>query len=347
LKKIKIFAFICALAVGFSLTGCADTSWAVKDSNVTIPNGVYLYYLLSNASTVQAQAANSSASSSTDIWSQKIENTNAVTWAMNNAINSCKQLAVIEKLSASRKVALTSDQSTSAKSYASSNYTTYSSLLKKNGVDQTAIERISNDMYLQQALFDSYYGAKGDKAVPESQIDDYYTKNYVHVKQIFVAKIDTSTYAALPADKLAAAKTKANEAYAKAKADVKSFDTFVKSYNEDTGEAADGYIFSKDSAANSSYDQKFTDLGFSLKEGEVGMAESDMGWFIEYKLKTDPKATSFDDSMKSEVLAAMKGTEFNTLITDMVSKETFNVNSSMQDKYSPKKLDLTEDTSGS
>lgn len=142
------------MAVGLSFTGCADTSWAVKDGNVTIPTGVYLYYLLSSASTVQQQATStSSTASGSDPWSQKIENTNAVTWAINSAVKNCKQLAVVEKLCASRKVTLTADQKKTASTSASSNYTQYSSILKKNGIDQSSIDRISNDMYLEQALF--------------------------------------------------------------------------------------------------------------------------------------------------------------------------------------------------
>lgn len=340
MKKTKICAFLCALAVGVSLTGCADTTWALKDGSVTIPTGVYTYYLLSNASTVASQNSTSSGSDS-DIWSTKIDGTTADTWAMNQALESTKELAVVEKLSAQRKITLASGNKTDAANTASSNYSSNSTLFSKNGISQTSLERVMDDMYLEQSLFNSYYGPSGDKAVPESQVSDYYSKNFVHVRQIFVAKIDTSTNEPLSSDKLAAAKKKADEAYAKVKADPANFDSYVKTYNEDTGETADGYIFSKQSAADQNFDQKFVDLAFSLKDGQVGEAESDMGYFIEYKLPTDPNASSFDSNMKSTALFELKDPDFESMLKSQVQKDNIQVNQSALNHYAPKNLDLS------
>jgi len=349
LKKIKICAFVCALAVGLTVTGCADTTWALKDGDITIPTGVYNYYLLGGASTVQALASSANAASSgstvSDIWSQTVSKTNAVTWTMNSALESCKELVAIEKLCASRKITLSSTEKTSASSTASTSYGSYTSLFTKNDISETSIQRIAKDMYLKQALFTSYYGTNGDKAVSEGDIEDYYTKNFAHIKQIFIAKFNTSTYAALTGDDLTAAEKKAKEAYAAASADVKNFSTYVTKYNQDTGMTSnpDGYIFSKKTAvdSNHNYDTKFTDLAFSLKVGAVGMSESDMGWFIEYRVETDPKASTFTDSMKETVLSEMKNDEFEKIITDQVAKETFQQNEKTMNYYNPKKLDLT------
>lgn len=344
MKKIRACALACALAVGLTLTGCADTTWILKDGNITIPTGVYNYYLIGGASTVSSLAENSSSSgsSNTDMWSQTVSGTDAVTWTRNKAIESCKELAVIEKLCAERNVTLADDQQSDASSRASTSYNAYKTLWSKNDISETSLQRIAKDMYLKQKLFESYYGENGDKAVSESEIEDYYSKNFVHVKQIFVSKYDTSTYTALTGDKLAAAEKKAKEAYEAAKADPKNFDKYVEKYNEDPGMKSDpnGYIFSKASSEN--YDGKFTDLAFSLKAGEVGMAESDMGWFIEYKLATDPKDTStFNDSMKATVLSEMKGDEFEKIITDQIAKENFQINDKTVKHYNPKKLKLT------
>lgn len=354
MKKVKLGAFLCALAIGISTTGCADTSWVLKDGDNSLPTGVYVYYLLNNANAVQyyspndssasSSAANSSSGSSSDIWSKTIEGENAATWAMNNSLDSCKELLVVERLCKERNVKLESNEKTSASSAAAASYSNYTDLMKKNDISLSSIQRIANDSYLEHALFDSYYSASGDKAVPDSEIDKYYTDNYVHVKQIFIAKFNTSTYQSLSDSELAAAKKKAQEAYEKAKADPKSFDTYVEKYNEDQGMKSNpnGYIFSRESAENSSYDTKFTDLAFKLKDGEVGMTESDMGYFIEYKIKTDPTdTTTFTASMKESVLQAMKGEEFENLISEQVKKITFTKNDKALNRYSPKNLKIS------
>lgn len=346
MKKMKLCAFACALAVGLSLTGCSDTSWILKDGDITIPTGIYNYYLISGASEVSSLAASSSSSgtSSADIWSQTVSGTDAVTWTKNNALESCKKLAVIEKLCAQRNVTLTKDQESTASSNASTSYSAYKTLWSNNDISETSLQRLVKDLYLKQKLFDSYYGKNGDKAVSESEIENYYTENFAHVKQIFISKYDTTNYTALSGDNLKAAEKKAKEAYEAAKADPKNFDKYVEKYNEDPGMKSDpnGYIFSKKTAASDGFDTKFTDLAFSLKVGDVGMAKSDMGWFIEYRVDTDPKdSDTFTDSMKSTVLSEMKIDEFEKLITDQVAKESFQLNDSTISHYNPKKLNLS------
>lgn len=354
---------VCALAVSFSVTGCADTSWAVKSGDVTIPAGIYLYYLLQNAYQVESSSASSSSSSSaasgsllgstssssssssaaSDPWAQKISGVSASAWAMNDALESTKELLVVEQQCAQRKVALTSSEKSSLVSQADSTYSQYTTLFSKNNIAQTSLERLYEDMTLKGKLFDSYYGASGDKAVAASDIADYYTKNFVQVKQIFVAKIDTSTYQTLSADKLAAAKKKAQEAYAAVKAAPANFDALRTKYNEDTSgakEYPDGYIFSKKTAAASSYDQKFVDLAFSLKDGQTGMAESDMGYFIEYK--TTPSATaSTYSSEKETVLEEMKDGDFSTLLKNAAAALKISVNNAMRNKYTPQKMTVS------
>ncbi len=347
MKKRVICAAACALAVALSTTGCADTSWAMKSGNITLPTGVYVYYLLNDAAEVEQQAASSSSSTSTssavtDPWSQTIEGTSASTWAINNAISSCQTLIYIEQQCAARKITLTASEQSTAKSSADSNYSSYESIFTNNGISETSVERISADMALSQKLFDSIYGSKGEKAVSESDLESYYTKNYVHVKQIFINKEDTTTNAELTGAKLTAATNKANTAYAAAKANKADFDALVKKYNEDPGMTSnpDGYIFSQDTATNDSYDTSFVSEAFSLKVGDVGMTQSDMGYFIEYKVALDPKASTFA-TYKEGVLEAIKGTEYTTMITDNGKKVKVTQNKAALNHYDPKTLNLS------
>lgn len=358
MRKVKICAFLCALAIVLSTTGCSDTTWAIKYNDIKIPTGVYLYYLLSNADTVEQYAAstssssgssssaalassNSSSSKSTDAWSQKIAGQSAVSWAMNESVKSCKVLLEIEKECKDKKITLSASDAKTAKSNADSAYTNYATVFKENGISQESIERIVNDMTLRQKLFDSYYGKGGTKAVSENDLSDYYVKNFAHVKQIFVSKNDLTTNQPLTGDKLTAAKNKADEAFKAASADKSNFDKYVSQYNEDPGmkQNPDGYIFSKSTASSSNYDTKFTDLAFSLKVGDVGEAESDMGWFIEYRVATDPKASTFS-TYRDTVLSEMKGDEFENMLEASAGKLQIEQNSSALNNYNPKNIKL-------
>lgn len=349
MKKKVICATICALAVALSTTGCADTTWAMKSGNITIPTGVYVYYLLNNAGEIeqQAEAAASSATTSAALaaaenpWTQTIGTTTASAWAVNTAISSCQSLVIIEQQSAARKITLTSAELASTKSNADSNYTSYQGMFTRNGISEASLERISKDMGLSQKLFDSYYSAKGDKAIPEATLDAYYIANFVHVKQIFINKNDSSNVA-LTGAALTAATAKANTAYAAAKKTPANFAALVKKYNEDPGMTSnpDGYIFSQTTATNQSYDQSFVSLAFSLKVGAVGMTSSDMGYFIEYKVPVDPKATTFA-AQKENVLIALKGTEYTTMLSTDGKNAKIDQNKSALNHYDPSKLDFS------
>lgn len=336
----KIGAAVCAAALAISMTGCADTSWAIKYDSVTIPIGMYNFFLVNNAYSVSSMASATSGASS-DVWSQTVSNTNAVTWAMNSALDNCKQLAVVEKLAADKKVSVSASDKSTVASYTSSTYSQSSGVLSKNGISQTSMERIYDDIYyLRSALFSAYDKA-GKFPVSDSSVTSYYAKNYAHVKQIFIALENTKTSVAYTGAKLAAQKKKAQEAYKAAKADPQNFEKYVKLYNEDPGMKKDpnGYIFSESSASSASYDTKFTDLAFSLKVGKVGMSQSTMGYFIEYRVKLDPNKISKSD--KSTVQEALKSTKFTDMVTAIVKKAQFQQNNSALDKFSPRKVDLT------
>lgn len=356
-KKIrKLPAILCVIFAALSFTGCADTTWAVKYNSITIPSGVYITYLINAKGNLESQAESSSSSSSssssaglggtsisgssssstssaTDIWSQKIDGTNALTWAVSQATLNCKKLAYIEQQCTEKKLTLTSTEKTTANSYADQYFSTYT-VLNSNGVSSSSLEKIVQSSYLGDKLFTYYYGTGGSKAIPDSQAKDYYVKNYVHIKQIFFNKYDSSSNL-LSDDKLAKLKTKANQVLALAEKDKAGFDALVKKYNEDPGmtETPDGYIFNK----SSSYIQNFKDTAFSMKVGDIKLIETTEGYHIMYKINVDPNASTYSQN-KSGVLHAMKDTEFNTMVENALKNEKFQVNSQTINRYNPKNL---------
>lgn len=346
MKNKVISVTVCALAIGFLTTGCSNTAWAIKSGNVTIPTGVYAYYLLSNASSVYQQANNATTTTTANKtitlpWAQKIDNEPATTWAINNAILSCEEVIFIEQQCAARKITLTASEEASAKSKADSSYGSYESLFTKNGIGETSVERTEEATALSNKLFDSYYGTGGDKAVSETDLDNYYTKNYVHVKEIFINTEDSSGKA-LTGAKLTAATNKANEAYSDATQDKSDFDSLVKKYNEDSKMTSnpDGYIFSKTTAQSQSLDQNFIDLAFSLKVGSVGKVQSGKGIFIVYKVPVDPKASTFN-SQKESILSALKGTEYSNFVKSSSGKLKIEKNSSTFSHFTPESMNLS------
>lgn len=348
MKKLKILAGACALSVAVSMAGCSDTSWAIKYKSITIPSGVYLTYLLSfgeEAKTQTSQATASASSSSTssktskstDVWSQKIQGQNAQTWAINQAISACKQLALLEQMSVDNKVKLTAAEKSKADTSAKQIFQNNESIFKNNNIAISSFNRIYEDESLYEKVFEKIYGKGGSKAVSDDDLKQYYLKNYVHIKQIFVNKQNSSTGAALTGADLTKAQAKAQEALKAVSADKANFQKYVDQYNEDPGMKSnpDGYIFTKDDG----YDQAFKDEALKLNIGDIGMAQSDMGFFIEYKQPLDTNAASFT-SKKTDVLEKMKGTEFNNLMQNNGKTMKIDKNDGTINQFPPSKLKL-------
>lgn len=355
-KSIRRAALALSLVFALGTAGCADTTWAIKFNGAAIPSGVYIAYLLDYSSQVLGGTAASSSSSSSesnplsvtasgtssssaasDPWAVKVENETAVSWVMENALKDTERLAAVEALAAQKKLTLTSSETATVEQYAKTyaSYTPYS----KNGVSEASLVRVFSFQFLETKVFDSYYAKGGETPVADTDLQNYYTSNFVRVKQIFFNKYD-DTGNLLASDKLDKVKATANQVLQQAQSDKSGFDSLVKQYNEDTGmqQYPDGYIFDKNGYGDINAMQVFKDAAFSMKAGDVQLIESDEGYHIMYRLAVDPKASTFNDAMKEQVLEAMKGNDFKSLLDSRISKSTVVKNKHTMDKYDPKKL---------
>lgn len=329
--KTAAFLLTCVLAVG--LTGCANTLWVMKTDKITVPTGVYLYYLLTARSSVQSKTSSSSSSTSSGSssvdWSKKIDGKDAKTWAVDEATKNTRELLAAESLCATKKITLTADEKSQITSYAQNMMSSYT-VLKDNGIAQASIEKVlAYTQYLKDRLFQSYYGSSGSEAVSDTDLKDYYTKNFVQIKQIFFSTTDDSGAALSTADQKAKQK-KANDVLGQISADRSNFDTLMNANNEDPGMKSnpDGYVFGK----SQDFVQVFKDTAFSMKVGDVKLIKSSMGYHIMYKVPLDPAKF---DSAKSDVLTDMKNPAFLKLLDNY---KGITVNNSTINRYNPKDL---------
>jgi hypothetical protein len=353
-KIMKPLALVCAMLIGLSAIGCADTSWAVKVDNITVPAGVYISYLYTNREKVLSQASSSSSatssdaltlgssskaaskSSSSDAWTQKIENQNAYSWAVNNALQSSEEMAMAEELAAKKKITITSDEKTSLASYVSQ-IMSENSGFASNGVVASSFQRVINfSGLLTPKLIDAYYGKKGENPVSDTDLLNYYTTNFADVKQIYITTIDDNGNA-LPDDKLKEIQATVNSIYTQLQADKSKFDSLQTTYDQDTTDRQNnpaGFIFPK----NSSTYALFADTAFNTKIGDVSKTQSAYGWHILYRVPADTSASIYTDSMKTQVLDTMKADDFKALLDAALKKAKVVENKNTLNRYSPKNL---------
>lgn len=341
-RWIKAAAFLLSCVLAFSLTGCANTLWVMKTNKITVPTGVYLYYLLSEQSTAQSKLSSSSSSSSSTSssldWSKKIDGKDVKTWIQDQATKDTRELLAAESLCAQKKITLTTDEKSTVTSYAQNMMSSYT-VLGNNGIAQSSLERVlTYSEYLKDKLFNSIYGAGGSQAVSDADLKTYYTNHFVQIKQIFFNTNDDSGNA-LSSSEQKAKQKQAQDVLGQISADRSNFDALVDKYNEDPGmkSSPSGYIFGK----SQDFLQIFKDTAFSMKVGDVKLIKSSEGYHILYKVALD--ATKFD-STKSDVLTDMKNADF---LKTLDNYKGITVNNSTINRYNPKNLKQTDSSTES
>ncbi len=332
-RGIRALAVLLAGALTFALTGCADTLWVMKTKTVSVPTGVYLYYLLDAKEQLsEGTAGKTDATSSgtvSDPWGQKVAGKSAKDWAVSEAQKETRELLATETLCKQRKVSLTSSEKSTVSSYAKNMMSSYT-IFSNNGISETSLERVlAYSYYLKDALFQSYYGSTGTEAVSDAALKAYYTAHFVQIKQIFFSITDDSGNA-LSSTEQKAKKKKAQDVLGQISADRSNFDALVKTDNEDSGMTSDptGYVFGK----TSSYLSVFKNAAFKMKVGDVKLIKSSEGYHIMYKVALD---SSKFDSAKSDVLTDMKQATFTKMLD---SYKGITVNGATIFRYNPKSL---------
>lgn len=326
----RAVAIVCAAACVAALSGCSDTSWALKVDGAKIPAGMYIYSVMNVTASIQSNYENYYGTTTLD-WTQKVGTQDLASYIKDQALKNCEDLYAIEQLCKQENVSLTASEKASADSTASTAYSSSTSTYSANGVSAASIKRYVEDTQLSQKLYTHYYGTSGTKKVTEKDAAfKSYCDNYSLVKQILVETIATTssgTSSSLTGTALTNAEKKANEAYAAAKKDPSKFDSLITKYSQDTSSSnQSGYLVEKGS---SSYVTAFTNGAFSIKVGQVTMVKSsEYGYHILYRM---PLVTS-------TMLSQYKQKLMTDLIDSTVKKYKIEKNASTLSAFDPKKL---------
>ncbi|HEX3027516.1 MAG TPA: peptidylprolyl isomerase [Clostridia bacterium] len=320
-KKIsRAIAVLCTLAITFTLCSCSDTSWSIKVNNEKVPAGMYIYFLLSVSSSIKNNATSS------DPWSQKIENQDAITYAKDQAVKYASEFVIIENLCKKEKITLTSSEKSAADSQGQQTYSGSSSTFTNNGISQASINRITEDYSLANKLYTKYYGDKGTKTITDEALKKY-EADYICVKHIFFSDKDDSSNK-LTGAALTAVTKKVNDVLAQVQKDPSKFDELMKKYTQDSGglqQYPNGYTFKKDSTQ---YVKEFVSGANSMKVGEIKLITSSYGYHIMHRIDLD-KTT-----MKTQYGQEL----FQKLIDNEVSKAKIVRNQTTINAYNPKTL---------
>lgn len=347
IKKTIAAAFCGTLLL--STAACADTSWSIKNDDETLSIGTYIYYM----SQAYGEAKEKSEKKGNDLLSATIEKKTGDEWIRSRAKELCVEQLTVNKLCKDNKVAATDDEINDAYN-ASNGYYSYAQMWIYTKQTYEAMG-ISEDSYKdavvgtslnKSKLFDKIYGEGGSQEVKESDLEKYFTENYVYYKYFstpFTTTDEDGKSTTLTDEEKERVKVRYENYVKMINNESKTMDDVIEKYKKDTETETDPSMTSCDNL------NKDFVLGDTVKnklketaEGKAAYVATDNGYYFVYKLPIKDKVSDLtnkeDTSTRSEVLHALKDEDFTKYIEEQAKNTKYEQNDAAFNKYTPSRV---------
>ena len=335
----KCLAAVLSLAIMASATACsgADKSWAVKNDNLTVPIGAYIYNLYSAYQQASVQVEDSTK----PILEQTVEDQDAATWIKENALRQTKSILVIDDKMKELNISLTEDELQQVSDQTDSYWGSISTAMTEYGVAKSSFNLAYADYYTKYTkVFDAIYGKGGTQEVSDADVKDYYVTNYMAFSYVLAPIIDMTTGTNLSEDELSQLDTEFKDYAAKINDGSMTAQEAADAYKTSSG---DDTVQLYTDAANfngetSSYPEEFGTSLKSMKDGECRIVEV-QGLYKVLLVKDDVTATAenkiSDEASRTAILQDMKQEEFKQMIDEAADGYSAEINQKAIDSYQP------------
>ncbi len=335
----KCLAAVLSLAIMASATACsgADKSWAIKNDNLTVPIGAYIYNLYSAYQQASVQVEDSTK----PILEQTVEDQDAATWIKENALRQTKSILVIDDKMKELNISLTEDELQQVSDQTDSYWGSISTAMTEYGVAKSSFNLAYADYYTKYTkVFDAIYGKGGTQEVSDADVKDYYVTNYMAFSYVLAPIIDMTTGTNLSEDELSQLDTEFKDYAAKINDGSMTAQEAADAYKTSSG---DDTVQLYTDAANfngetSSYPEEFGTSLKSMKDGECRIVEV-QGLYKVLLVKDDVTATAenkiSDEASRTAILQNMKQEEFKQMIDEAADGYSAEINQKAIDSYQP------------
>lgn len=308
-----IITIVFALTISLSACGTVDGSSVATVNGVKITKSEFNFYLAQ----VKAQVLDKAKVEDTpEFWATTdLEGKKAIDSAVEKALDEAEKAAIITQKAKENGIKLSQEdianigKQKSSQMQKSGGRDAFEAELKKNGLTDETYSSL-----LENSLFASKLKEKFATDVDDATAKQFYLEKTVRVKHVLFMTVDQQTGKALPKEQLDAAKSKADQILAKAKAG-EDFDKLVAQFSEDPGSKSqpDGYILGKGFALGSQGGMvtEFETASLALQVGAVSdIVETNYGYHI---IKRYPTDDSQFEKYKEELKTQAKNVQFEDL----------------------------------
>lgn len=338
-KKLSAGALAAVMMASFA--SCSDTSWVYKTDKTSLPAGVYIAMLGNSYLSASSQISQSTSETTSDIWSQKIDEKDAETYIKDSALDAAKEYLVANDKFSEFGLELTEKEQTSMDTAVDSMWSYFSNYI--NFEDSGASKSSFKEYYMvstkESKIFDYYYGKGGIEEVKDAELKKYFYKNYRAANLISISTTDSDGNAV--SDSQLKKLKKQAKGYQSRLENGESMSKIIKEYNKANSSGSDSKSNDNTALYNKSGNSTLFKKLKDLKKGDVVNyydSSSNVIYFgVAENIKEQEK--KFQDSRES-ILSNYKNKDFSKLIENWTKDLSFNTNSSAVKRYSPKKLVL-------
>lgn len=347
----KIIAALIILSLCFSLTAC-NSSYAYSSGKYQVKSGVYIAYLILSEEDARSKVANKDK----DLYTQKVEKKDAKTWIIDKAKENVKNFLAVEKQFDVLKLKLSKEDIAQIDGQTQQYWASISSIYEPNGVGINSFKSLIENQVKTTKIFEKLYDKGGLEAVPEATLKDYFSKNYVKVKQIKLPFTDAKGAALDEAGKKA---LKDKQTHYKLLLDQgEPIDKILVDYNNEqiklsaaanNQQAPQAEVYDPKSnyekneliisKNDKSTPKAYLDAIFapSLALNTPLLTDAEDGYYITIKYNLNEKETTFTQK-RTDVLYALKQDPYKKYIEKLVKGIKLETNSYAINKYDPKNL---------
>ena len=306
-----------------ALAGCGSADWCVKYGKNAVSLKIYSYYV----NTVYRQLADSrQIDPEASLSDQKIGDKSAKSYIYDAALEKVLYLCELTNRFEAAGLKIDGEMEKSLKTAAENEYLNGKELFDKMGVDADTVYEAGTSGklgYMQQALFNSIYNTEGSKAVPDEEINTFFSENYVSYSYLYQKLTDEDGN---PLDDAAkkAFKKELNDIVDKVKAGTLDIDdaanAYAQAYQEDNTCGKNGIATTTSSAA----DTEIIRRARALAPDEVVYLE--IGDYAFVLQRHDLSKTQYAVDNRYSILVEMKMDEFTGEIMQAAQSAEYKVN---------------------
>lgn len=333
LKKLITAALLAGLCL--NLTACGDTSYIMKNDDMTVPTGVYVIYKIEaiNAG-MEHEDYNSEATSLDEI---TLDGYSYEYWVEMETIQDTMEF-MWTVLEFEEQGLVLSDADEASIAYSTEYmWTYYGDYYSGMGVAESSYEAMIRMSYQYEMLFLAKYGADGTDPVEASEIEALWESDYTYAQVLAVAKdpdtLDDNNTEEQEAedyyDRVLAGESIVdliNEQYLAAD------ETFVADADEDYLE-----LLHTDTASSYMADDVKSDIFTEMADNDVMMLEDDNYFYVVVRNNTSADDEEYAD-LEDDILYVMKGTEFEEEVAELAVVLEVEINSNTVSTFSTSSL---------